>query len=79
VGKQTLLETSSKALLTERDTARKERDLLKNTVNERTTRVAELELQAADQAERQKQIEEEMARAEGQLEMLKDLLRPSVQ
>lgn len=76
--KITLLENSSKVLATERDAARKERELLKNTANEKAIRIAELELQVADQAERQKGIDEELAKAEGQLQMLKDLLRPAL-
>jgi hypothetical protein len=32
----------------------------------------------SDQAERQRQIDAEMAKAEGQLDMLKDLLRPAL-
>jgi DNA repair exonuclease SbcCD ATPase subunit len=61
---------------TEREALAKERDTLKTTVTERAMRIAELEAQVADQAERQKKIDEEMAKAEGQLDMLKDLLRP---
>jgi chromosome segregation ATPase len=59
----------------ERDQARLERDALKKTASDRALRIAELKAQVADQAERQKQIDEEMAKAEGQLDMLKDLLR----
>jgi len=62
----------------ERDNAAKERDALKKTATDRAMRIAELEAQVADQAERQRQIDEEMAKAEGQLDMLKDLLRPSL-
>lgn len=62
----------------ERDNVLKERDALKKTVSDRAMRIAELEAQIADQAERQKQIDEEMAKAEGQLEMLKELLRPAL-
>ena len=62
----------------EREAAAKERDTLKKTVSDRAIRIAELEAQVADQAERQKQIDEGMAKAEGQLEMLKELLRPAL-
>jgi hypothetical protein len=68
--------TDLAATATARDNAAKERDTLKTTATERAMRIAELEAQVADQAERQKQIDEEMAKAEGQLDMLKDLLRP---
>jgi chromosome segregation ATPase len=54
-----------------------ERDQLKKTVADRASRIAELEAQVADQAERQIQIDEQMTRAEAQLEMLKDFMRPS--
>jgi hypothetical protein len=72
------LESRIQTLATERDNATKERDALKKTATERAMRIAELEAQVADQAERQKQIDEEMAKAEGQLDMLKDLLRPAL-
>lgn len=83
--KITELENTISAAARERDQARaerdnvlKERDTLKKTVSDRAMRIAELEAQVADQAERQKQIDEEMAKAEGQLEMLKELLRPAL-
>jgi hypothetical protein len=53
-----------------------ERDALKKTVADRAARIAELEAQVSDQAERQKQIDEQMIRAETQLEMLKEFMRP---
>jgi DNA repair exonuclease SbcCD ATPase subunit len=59
------------------ETLTKERDQLKKTVADRSSRIAELEAQTADQAERQIQIDEQMVRAEAQLEMLKDFMRPS--
>jgi chromosome segregation ATPase len=63
----------------ERDNITKERDQLKKTAGDRATRIAELEAQIADQAERQKQIDEQMVRAETQLEMLKEFLQPAFQ
>jgi hypothetical protein len=48
---------------------------LKKTASERALRIAELEGQAVDQAERQRQIDAEMAKADGQIELLKELLR----
>jgi uncharacterized coiled-coil protein SlyX len=57
----------------------KERDQLKKTAGDRAARIAELEAQIADQAERQKQIDEQMVRAETQLEMLKEFLQPAFQ
>ena len=56
----------------------KERDTLKKTVSDRAIRIAELETLVADHASRQAQIDEELAKAEGQLEMLKELLRPTL-
>ena len=64
---------------TEKDNLTKERDALKKTVGDRSARIAELEAQIADQAERQKQINEQMVRAETQLEMLKEFLQPAFQ
>jgi chromosome segregation ATPase len=64
-------------LASERDAFAAERDQLKKTVADRSSRIAELEAQTADQAERQIQIDEQMVRAEAQLEMLKDFMRPS--
>jgi hypothetical protein len=52
-----------------------EHNALKKTASERTMRIAELEAQVAEQAERQRQIDEEMTKADGQLQMLKELLR----
>jgi hypothetical protein len=72
------LESKHSSLVAERDATAKERDALKKTASERAIRIAELEAQVADQAERQRQIDEEMAKADGQLEMLKDLLRPAL-
>jgi chromosome segregation ATPase len=72
------LQGQHSSLATERDNAFKERDALKKTISERAMRIAELEAQLADQAERQRQIDAEMAKAEGQLDMLKDLLRPAL-
>ena len=57
----------------------KERDTLNKTAGDRVVRIAELEAQAADQGERQKQIDEQMIRAETQLEMLKDLMRAGLE
>jgi hypothetical protein len=56
----------------------RERDTLKKTVSDRAIRIAELETLVADHASRQAQIDEELAKAEGQLEMLKELLRPTL-
>jgi uncharacterized coiled-coil DUF342 family protein len=64
---------------TERDALIKERDQLKKTAADRAARIAELEAQVADQAERQKLIDEQMIRAETQLEMLKEFLQPGFQ
>jgi hypothetical protein len=63
----------------ELEAAVKERDTLKKTAADRAARIAELEAQIADQAERQKQIDEQMIRAETQLEMLKEFLQPAYQ
>jgi hypothetical protein len=63
----------------ERDTLGNQRDQLKQTAGERASRIAELEAQVADQAERQKLIDEQMVRAESQLEMLKQFLQPAFQ
>ena len=65
---------AEKDLAATRDNLKKERDALKKTATDRAMRIAELEAQVADQAERQRLIDEEMAKAEGQLDMLKDLL-----
>jgi hypothetical protein len=54
-----------------------ERDALKKTVSDGAMRIAELEAQVADQAERQRKIDEEMIKVEGQLDVLKDFLRPN--
>jgi chromosome segregation ATPase len=62
----------------ERDAKANERDALKKIASDRAMRIAELEAQVADQANRQKQITEEMAKTEGQIEMLKDLLAPTL-
>jgi chromosome segregation ATPase len=64
---------------TERETLVKERDQLKKTVGDRASRITELEAQVADQADRQKLIDEQMVRAETQLEMLKEFLQPAFQ
>jgi chromosome segregation ATPase len=64
---------------TERETLVKERDQLKKTAGDRASRIAELEAQVADQADRQKLIDEQMVRAETQLEMLKEFLQPAFQ
>ena len=61
------------------EAAVKERDALKKTAGDRAARIAELEAQVADQAERQKQIDEQMIRAETQLEMLKEFMKPAFQ
>jgi chromosome segregation ATPase len=61
------------------EVAVKERDQFKKTAVDRASRIAELEAQVADQAERQKQIDEQMIRAETQLEMLKEFLQPAFQ
>jgi predicted nucleic acid-binding Zn-ribbon protein len=61
------------------EAAVKERDQFKKTAVDRASRIAELEAQVADQAERQKQIDEQMIRAETQLEMLKEFLQPAFQ
>jgi hypothetical protein len=63
----------------ELEAAVKERDTLNKTAGDRVVRIAELEAQAADQGERQKQIDEQMIRAETQLEMLKDLMRAGLE
>jgi hypothetical protein len=65
---------AEKDLAAKLDNLTKERDALKKTATDRALRIAELEAQVADQAERQKQIDEEMTKAEGQLDMLKGLL-----
>ena len=61
------------------EAAAKERDALKKTASDRAGRIAELEAQVSDQAERQKQIDEQMIRAETQLEMLKEFMQPAFQ
>ena len=61
------------------EAAVKERDALKKTASDRAARIAELEAQVSDQAERQKQIDEQMTRAETQLEMLKEFMQPAFQ
>ena len=61
------------------EAAVKERDALKKTASDRAARIAELEAQVSDQAERQKQIDEQMIRAETQLEMLKEFMQPAFQ
>lgn len=61
----------------EKESLVKERDQLKKTAGDRAARIAELEAQVADQAERQKLIDEQMIRAETQLEMLKEFLKPA--
>jgi hypothetical protein len=71
-------EKDRQELATARDGTARERDELKKTASERAMRIAELEAQVADLAERQNQIDAEMAKAEGQLDMLKDLLRPAL-
>jgi chromosome segregation ATPase len=71
------LVTRHSSLVSERDHAAKERDALKKIASERAMRIAELEAQLADQAERQRQIDEEMAKAEGQLDILKQILTPA--
>jgi hypothetical protein len=53
----------------------RDRDQNKKTANDRSARIAELEAQVADQAELQKLIDEQMARADAQLELLKDFMR----
>ena len=67
------------ARMKERDSLGNERDQLNRTAGERASRIAELEAQVADQAERQKLIDEQMVRAESQLEMLKQFLQPAFQ
>jgi uncharacterized coiled-coil DUF342 family protein len=71
------LASEKNALNTQLASLTSERDQLKKTVADRASRIAELEAQVADQAERQIQIDEQMVRAEAQLEMLKDFMRPS--
>ena len=60
------------------DAAVSENDALKKSTHERAVCIAELEAQVADQAERQRQIDEEIAKAEGQLEMLASLFESGV-
>jgi len=60
----------------ERDSLANEHDHLKAIASERASRIAELEAQVADQAQRQKLIDEQLIRAETQLEMLKEFLQP---
>jgi hypothetical protein len=64
--------------LATRDNAVSEAEILKKTLSERALRIAELEAQIAEQSKRQRQIDEELAKAEGQLQMLKDLLHPAL-
>jgi chromosome segregation ATPase len=52
---------------------------LKTSSSDRASRIADLESQVADQAERQREIDEQMVRAEAQLEMLKEFMRPSLE
>lgn len=56
-----------------------ELDAAKKTAAEKTMHISQLEAQVADQAERQQLIDEQLVKAEGQLELLKDLLRPALQ
>jgi uncharacterized coiled-coil DUF342 family protein len=73
------LDSEKKTLVSEKDALAKERDQLKKSAADRAARIAELEAQVADQAERQKLIDEQMVRAETQLEMLKEFLQPAFQ
>jgi len=63
--------------LSDRDNVVKEREALKRTAGEHSSRILELEAQLAENTERQRTIDEEMAKVEGQLEILTELLRPS--
>ena len=69
-------------LVSQIDVHTRDRDQNKKTANDRSARIAELEAQVAkleaqvaDQAELQKLIDEQMARADAQLELLKDFMR----
>lgn len=53
-----------------------EYDKIKKVAHDRLTRISELEDQIAEQAKRQQTFDEELAKTEAQLDMLKDLLRP---
>jgi hypothetical protein len=77
VAEKQALEARLSTLVSEKDAIAKERDQLKKTAGDRASRIAELEAQVADQAERQKLIDEQMIRAETQLEMLKEFLKPA--
>jgi len=84
-GKHSSLETLHASLVVDRDQARAERDnttkeceALRKTAAERAILISELESRLAEQADRQRQIDEEMAKAEGQLEMLKEFVRPAL-
>ena len=61
------------------EAAVKAKDEQAKLASERAARIAKLEAQVADQAEHQKQIDEQMIRAEAQLEMLKKFLQPAFQ
>jgi hypothetical protein len=65
------------SLSSEKDALAKDHEQLKKSTWERAARIAELEAQVADQAERGKLIDEQMLRAEAQLEMLKEFLQPA--
>jgi myosin heavy subunit len=71
------LVTECHALTKKWDSLTSERDQLNKTASDRASQIAELEVQVAEQAERQTQIDAQMVRAEAQLEMLKDFMRPS--
>ena len=75
--KHSELTTSHSTLDSEKKALAAERDQFKKTAADRAARIAELEAQIADQAERQKLIDEQMVRAETQLEMLKEFLQPA--
>jgi chromosome segregation ATPase len=52
---------------------------LKKNTFDKSSRIADLEAQVEDQAERQRLIEDEMLKAETQLEMLKEFMLPSIE
>jgi hypothetical protein len=78
VNRHSSLVAERDATAKERDDALKEQNTLKKTISDSAMRIGKLEAQAVDQAERQKQLDEEMVKAEAQLEMLKELLRPEI-
>jgi hypothetical protein len=72
------LKKSLEGIQTEKESLIKERDLLKKTETEKNTQITKLEGQVTNQENVQKQIQDEIAKAEAQLEMLKELIRPSL-